>query len=246
VARQRVVVGTLPLILALVAVLVVIPGRSQEQKPKPTNRPNRIEESLFPIAEYSAVEPADPTERAKQQARGQKYDKSSWGLHPDAASDTVVRVDAIDPNLPALPFDQSAAVILGQITDARAYLSNDKTGVYSVFNVQVNEVFKNSINPSLSPSSVIEVERDGGRVRFPNGRLRMYLISETGMPKVGLRYVLFLSNSDVGFRIITGYELLEGKVYRLDDLPNLQTYDNSDEINFLSHLRTRSNWSERK
>lgn len=237
--RQKFIALTLPLIFALAAPVVVVPGKGREHKAQTQAQRRPFEESRFPIADYLAAEPTDPTERAKRQARGKRYDKSSWGLHPNAASDTVARVDSVDPNLPALPFDQSAAVILGQITDARAYLSNDKTGVYSVFTVQVNEVFKNSINPSLFPSSIIEVERNGGRVRFPNNRLRMYLISEYGMPKVGLRYVLFLTKSDSGFEIITGYELVEGKVYRLDDLANLKTYDNSDEMNFLSELRTR-------
>jgi hypothetical protein len=83
------------------------------------------------------------------------------------------------------------------------------------------------------------VERDGGRVRFPNGRLHMYMIADYDMPKVGLRYVLFLNNDELGFQIITGYELRDGKVYPLDHLPNPRIYENSDEMDFLSHLRKR-------
>jgi hypothetical protein len=33
--------------------------------------------------------------------------------------------------------------------------------------------------------------------------------------------------------------LREGKVYPLDDLPNLYRYENADELNFLSELRNR-------
>ncbi len=54
------------------------------------------------------------------------------------------------------------------------------------------------------------------------------------MPQVGLRYVLFLTND----QILTGYELREGKVYPLDDLPNLHTYENADETTFLTQLHT--------
>jgi hypothetical protein len=78
--------------------------------------------------------------------------------------------------------------------EARAYLSNDKTGVYSVFTIQVNEVLKNSTKTPITRGSAIEVERDGGRVRFPNGRLHMYKIGNLDMPKTGLRYVLFLND----------------------------------------------------
>ena len=117
-------------------------------------------------------------------------------------------------------------------------LSNDKTGVYSVFTVQVHEVIKNSSQLSLPAGSSIEVERDGGRVRFPNGRTLIYIA--TNMPQVGLRYVLFLTNaqSQSDFQILTGYELREGKVYPLDDLPNLHTFENADETTFLNQLRT--------
>ena len=60
------------------------------------------------------------------------------------------------------------------------------------------------------------------------------------MPQVGLRYVLFLTSaqSQSDFQILTGYELREGKVYALDDLPNLRTYENADETTFLNQLRT--------
>jgi hypothetical protein len=124
--------------------------------------------------------------------------------------------------------------------EARAYLSNDKTGVYSVFTIQVNEVLKNSTKTPITRGSAIEVERDGGRVRFPNGRLHMYKIGSLDMPKTGLRYVLFLNDGESGYQILTGYELKDGKVYPLDDLPKLRTYENADELSFLSELRTKS------
>jgi hypothetical protein len=194
-------------VLALSVLLFVVSVRSQEQKPKVTTKARPFDETRFPIADYAAAAaaaPTDPAERTKQLARGKKYDDSRWGVHPNAVSDSTVRLDSIDPNLPALPFKESSAVVVGQVTNAQAFLSNDKASVYSVFTVQINEVLKNSTRISLSPASVIEVERDGGRVRFPNGRLHMYMIADYDMPKVGLRYVLFLNNDELGFQIITG------------------------------------------
>ncbi len=228
----------LPLFFAVVTVLVIVSGSSQQNKRSVVHRPKVFDESRFPIADYSADE-TNPLERAKRQARGKKYDKSPWRVYPHALSDSMVRVDSVDTNLPALPFEQSSAVVVGQITDARAYLSNDKTGVYSVFAIQVNEVLKNSTNTPITTASVIEAERDGGRVRFPNGRLHMYSISEHDMPAVGLRYVLFLNSNELSFQILTGYELREGKVYPLDHLPKLQIYENTDETSFLNELRAK-------
>lgn len=155
----------------------------------------------------------------------------------------MVRVDYVDPNLPAFPFDKSSVVVVGQVTHAQAYLSNDKTGVYSVFTIKVTEVLKNSLKTPLIAPSLVEAEREGGRVRFPNGRLHLYKISEQDMPRVGLRYVLFLTNTneEPNLQILTGYELREGKVYALDTLPNTRKHENADEVKFLCELREIAN-----
>jgi hypothetical protein len=226
----------------LAAILISVPGNSQQQKSIAKAQRRPFDENRFPIADYAAAEPTDPVQRAKRQAKGKKYDKSSWRVYPTSVSDSMVRVDYVDRNLPAFPFEKSSVVLVGQVSDAHAYLSNDKTGVYSVFTVQVNEVLTNSTNLSLSAGSVIEVERDGGRVRFPNGRLHLYKIAEQDMPQVGLRYVLFLTNpgNESGFQMVTGYELRAGKVCPLDDLPKLHTYDNTDEAIFLEELRSKA------
>lgn len=238
--HRRVILISLSLVVAVIATILIVSGKGQEQKARSTKiRPRTSEETRFPIAEYLAADPSDPHERAKRQARGKKYNSSSWGLHPNAPSDSVVRSDYIDTTLPALPFEKSSAVIVGQVNDANAYLSNDKGGVYSVFTIQVNDVLKQPENSPLSTASIIDVEREGGRVRFPNGRLRIYMIDGLGMPKVGARYVPFLKGSVTGFELLTGYELVEGKVYRLDDFPNSRVYENNDELTFLSDLHTR-------
>ena len=234
---KRMVLGiSIPLLLTIAAI-VIIPTKSQEPPRKAQARP--LDENRFPIADYTAPESSDPSERAKRNAKGKKYDKSHWNIYADAQS-SMARTHPIDPNLPALPLAESTAVVIGQITKAKAYLSNDKTGVYSVFNVQVDEVIKNSSNQSLPTASSIEVERDGGRVRFPNGRILTYV--STNMPQVGLRYVLFLTipQGQSDFQILTGYELRGGKVYPLDDLPNLSVYENADEAIFLNQLRNKA------
>jgi len=83
-----------------------------------------------------------------------------------------------------------------------------------VFAVQVEDVLKNASQLSLTASSLIEVEHEGGRVKFPSGRIHLYMTNEQDMPHVGSRYVLFLSDdaSNPVFQIITGYELCEGKI----------------------------------
>jgi len=231
----------LPAVLAVVA-FAVIPGlRGQPQNPPAKSQRKAVDESRFPIADFSAAEPTDPIQRARRRSRQQKYDKSDWAVNPDAVSDSTVRVDSVDQNLPAFPLAQSAVVVTGKITDSRAYLSNDKTGIYSVFSVQVDEVIKNASGKTLVPGASLELEREGGRVKFPSGRIHLYITNEQDMPLVGSRYVLFLAdgNNDLAFQIVTGYELREGKVYPLDDLPKPKVYQNADQTTFFGELRMK-------
>ena len=237
--RSRTILSVaFPVIFAVVAA-IIIPGKALVQDSPKADRHRSFDENRFPIADYDSPEPSDPIEQSKRRARGKKYDKSDWNISSSSQSN-VARTHALDPRLPAFPVAESTAVIVGQITDAKAYLSNDKTGVYSVFTVQVNEVLKNSPTSfSLLAGSSLEVERDGGRVRFPNGRTLIYIA--THMPQVGLRYVLFLANSGPNdLRILTGYELRDGKVHPLDDLPSLDVFQNADETAFLSRLRAKT------
>jgi|SRR5687768_8917118 len=237
--RRRIIGFTLSLVLIAPLVVLVTGARSPEHNTVANDQKRKFDENRFPIADFVAAEPSDPTERLKRDTRGKKYNKSDWRVHPDTAADSTVRVDSVDPNLPALPFEKSSAVIVGQVTDAKAYLSTDKTGVYSVFTVQVNEVLKNSPKVPLTTASSIEAERDGGRVRFPNGRLHLYQINEQDMPGVGRRYVLFLTGGSDGrvFEIVTGYELRDGQVDPLDELANPRKYRGIDEVTFMSELR---------
>lgn len=229
----------LPLVFGLTA--LVVPRQSNQEQTTPSKsspsktRRKVIDPNHFPIAEFSASEASD----SKRRARGEKRNKSNWNVDPDALSDSTVVVDSVDLHLPAFPTEQAAAVVVGTVTAAKAYLSNDKTGVYSAFTVLIDEVLKNS--GKLSVRSLVEAEREGGRVKFPSGRVHLYMISEQDMPRVGSRYVLFLTETTTEsvFEILTGYEIRETSVYALDDLPKSRSYENTTPANFLNELKMK-------
>src|SRR5262249_20952832 len=137
-----------------------------------SNNKNRVVDlERWPIAEYEATLPGDPAQRAKRQAKNKKYDKSDWPIVSDDVSDSTVRLHQVDPNLPAFPTERSTVVLIGRIVSGGAHLSNDKTGVYSEFSVIVEEALKNSLPERIVPGSPIDVIREGGRIRFPSGRV---------------------------------------------------------------------------
>jgi len=132
-------------------------------------------------------------DRIKRQAKNEKYDKSEWPIIANDVADSTVRLHQINPDLPAFPVRQSTLIVIGRIASASAYLSNDKTGVYSEFDVVVEELLKNAISQQPLVGSSIEAIREGGRILFPLGRVHWYGIAKQGMPPGG-RTLRTLSN----------------------------------------------------
>lgn len=234
--NHKTLVLTLIAVVILETVVVIASPQAQESpsKSQAVKSQRNRDTNHFPIANYSAEGPADRMRRS----RNEKRNKSDWQVHPDSIGDSTVVVDSIDLNLPAFPTRKASAVVLGTVTDARSYLSTDKTGVYSAFSIQVEEVLKNP--GKLTVGSLIEGEREGGRVQFPSGRIRLYMIAEQDMPKVGSRYVFFLNDGDneTVFEIITGYEIRDSSVFPLDELPEASAYRHSAAPRLLKELRT--------
>lgn len=153
------------------------------------------------------------------------------------------------PSEQPLPAHISDAVVIGNVTDAKAYLSEDKTAVYSEFTVHVWDVLKNSQASPLEVGTSVTALRPGGGVRFPSGKVRKFLVAGRGFPHTGGRYAFFLKYDDLAqaYYIVTAYELLGGKVFPLDDIPQYGTsahpfasyrrYANADEGAFLVEVR---------
>jgi hypothetical protein len=209
-------------------------GRRQAQNEKLNEFINR-----FPIADPNEPEPSDPKIRLVRREKGAKYDKPH--ITVDDVSEVVVGSPHWAIALPAFPLQQSSVVVIGTVTGAQARLSNNKKGVYSEFTLRLDDVLKGERNKSLTPDSTITVDREGGRVKLPSGKIGIYFIEGQGMPVVGRRYVLFLSGKESsGFTIVTGYELREGKVSPLD-IPGsghpFTKYDGAEEQSFLGELQ---------
>lgn len=192
--------------------------------------------SQGPIADYNRSLHPDPQKQARRQVRGKKYDRSEWPINPTDVADSTVRVDYLDPNLPAMPVDQSDAVVVGEILEANAYLSDDKTGVYSEFSVRVEQVLKS--DGTLTPACLIDIDREGGRVRFPSGKVHSYSIDKANMPQIGAQYILFLKREgkDQAYHLLTGYELRGDKIFPLDELPQFKAHKDSNRDAFLTKL----------
>jgi hypothetical protein len=220
--------------------------QSQDAKKQPIDKAKirKVNPLDFPATDYAVTAQADPKERAKRDAKGKKYNRSETAIDPHLV--TVSDIYYWDAGMPSLPVDQSDAVIIGEVTAAEAHLSSDKTGIYSEFTIQIGQILKNDLQTPLAfPGSVV-AERTGGRVRFPSGQVSLMYVSNLGMPQVGKRYVLFLTHNfpyqvrrDEDYRILTGYELLDGCVVPLDSsgVVNFDAHRGHQERIFVGELQ---------
>lgn len=235
----------LVLLSAVVAGIVIasfgVPAQDNFARSKHQKFDRAEFESQFPVTDINKPEPVDPKKRAKWKAKGKKY--AGIGVRITDSSELVTINNEWDVGLPALPVAKSDLVVIGEVTDAQAYLSSDKTWVYSEFTVRVEEVLKNTTSVALTQGNSLVADRDGGRVRFPSGHTTLQYVRGQGMPRVGRRYALFLINieEEQGTYVLTGYELRGGRVFPIDNPggqhPIATVYNGTDETSFLSDLR---------
>lgn len=213
-------------LVAALAVTTAATLRGGMQDDSKANRKNAeaVDASLWPLADLNSAELPDHAERDKRRAKSQKHNKSLLGLKGAAKSPPpagrVTLVTDWEVGLPALPTEQSSAVIRGEVLSAHAYVSTDQSGVYSEFTIRVNEVLKNDGRASLAPGGLVSADRLGGRVRIRPGQTVLFTIRGQRMPLVNRQYVFFLSEGgpDSNYNILTGYEVREGRVFPLDDV----------------------------
>lgn len=192
--------------------------------------------------------------KVKSKERKEKGNHFKGAANPDTKKPIAELPEGVEPlpiigawwrGLAALPTEQSEVVILGVVTSRDAYLTEDRTGIYSEFTVLVSEVFKDPTKTIIS-GTPISVNRTGGAVRFKSGKIQKYQIAHQGMPDVAAQYVLFLrKTSDGDLLILTGFKLDNGHVTPLDGNENndprlvlpFAKYAGTDEAEFLKEVR---------
>jgi hypothetical protein len=173
-----------------------------------------LDDAATPIVDLNDPTPVS-SERALKNAHWDKHDFVRAELDPRAAAVVIDHWEG--QSLSDLPTDKSDLVLEGQVTEAAAFLSNDKGDVYSEFTVRVTEVLKTTADFEINRGDLIVTERRGGRVRYPDGRIIRYGFVGQGSPMKGKKYLFFLSKTEHGnYKILTGYELQSNKVFALD------------------------------
>jgi hypothetical protein len=215
---------------------------SATESPTPTPDNNGSEVlSKYAVVDYDAPAPTNVTEREERKLKNKRYDNQDWVLknpHPDDGG--VGRFDEKTP-VPLFPVDESDLVIVGKISNVAAYLSNDKSGVYSEFTIRADQILKNDASKKVKQGNSVVADREGGCVRYPNGQKVFYENSTKELPQVGREYVFFLTSDkkNPNYEILTLYELNGTSVIQLDYGYNFDDYRNVSKQNFIETIRKK-------
>ena len=172
-----------------------------------------------PITNYSAALPNSSD--VLRFRRGERYNIPNPSL-PELGENSETAIWDIETHFQKnpMPFDASDAVVVGTVSAGQSYLSNDRRNIYSEFKLKLQEIIKTSNAPYLWVADSIDIERKGGAVRLPSGKVLIRAALADSMPQDGKRYLLFLKfNEDTeDYGVLMGYQLEGGEVYRLDEL----------------------------
>lgn len=172
-----------------------------------------------PITDYNAALP-NSTDVLRFR-RGERYNIPDPSL-PELGETSQTLWDLPESHFQKspMPFDTSDAVVVGTLTAGQSYLSNDKRNIYSEFKLKLLEIIKTNNAPYLRAGDAIDIQRKGGAIRLPSGKVVIRAALANSMPQVGKRYLLFLKYDQDAedYALLTGYQLEGNEVYRLDDL----------------------------
>ena len=204
------------------------PGAPQSQSTT-TQRPKDPAHAEFerriaelPVVDWTEFDPVATTD-PKRGAKNKKYN-----AEVSVDGTRAPRFDeSMEPVLGELPITHTRAepafpitsdvIVVGTIREAKAYLSEDRTAVYSEVSLAIEEILKADPQYELKVGGTVSGDRRGGGVRFPSGKILRREYWMRRIPSAGRRYLLFLKDrGDAEFSIVTGYELTGKGVQPLD------------------------------
>ena len=161
--QPKYLASTIFIVAVVVLILTTALANRQEggNERRVARQEKKLDFSRFPITDFHGPEPVDANVRAAREAKGRKYNDK----HMPQISDETYQIFAgadWDVGLPALPVERSAAVVIGTVRSGHAYLTPDKTGIYSEFQVTTDTVIKNDPTNVIKDGATITVERRGG------------------------------------------------------------------------------------
>ena len=217
-------------------------GNSGAQKRKKRN----VKEEVLNLVIDAAPDEADAEKKEARVKKNKRFNINSklpYSLE-EHQKDGEYSGLLLETEPPPLPLT-SDLIIVGSIQRRQPYLSGNITVVYTELTVHIEEILKNNATSPVYSFEPLIVDREGGAIRMPNGRIFRYLVSHLGIPEAGKRYVLFLQHeAEKDYKLVVGYELTDKTIIPLETFGDRESLLNLTEAQFLSLLKQKISQSQ--
>lgn len=221
--KRLIIVSTISAVL-LISLFVALNGKGQANQQGVTEgqalfgqAAKQIDDAVTPIVDFDNPLAADRIDKNARKLKNARYDKGMIPRDPHPNIGEIIVEPEWRSGFSDLPADRSDIIVEAVVGDSPAFLSEDKTGVYSEFTILVSKILKVVTGISVNLGDNVVAERFGGKVRYPSGKVIRCRIARQGVPIVGKRYLFFLAKSDQdSYKLLTAYEIQGNKVFALD------------------------------
>jgi hypothetical protein len=187
----------------------------------------------------AAPDEVDAEKKAARTKKNERFNKSKRASLLEETKDGEYSGTLLETEPAALPVT-SDLIVVGSIQRRQPYLSDNITIVYTELTVQIEDILKDNPSSPIDPYHHLVIDREGGAIRMPNGRIFRYLVAHLGIPEVGKRYVLFLQRETEGdYKLVSGYELTDKTIIPLEDFGDRNSLLDLTEAQFLTVLKEK-------
>ena len=182
--------------------------------------------------------------KERREQKNRRFNKSKRAYELEEQKEGEYSGTLLETEPSALPV-ASDLIVVGSIQRRQPYLSDNITIVYTELAVQIEEILKNNPSSPIDPYHHLVVDREGGAIRMPSGRIWRYLVAGLSIPEVGKRYVLFLQHeTERDYKLVSGYELTDKTVVPLEDFGDRDAFLDLTEAQFLDLLKQKISQSQ--
>lgn len=207
-----------------------------QSQPTPTPDSGFGDLTKYAVVDYYAPETGTAAEREERRVKNKRYDVSIPVVKEPHQETVAISISDLEPLSPAIPIAESRLIVVGQILNSTAFLSNEKKGIYSEYCLQIQRILKEDRRKKIQTDEYITIDRAGGIVRYPSGQKILYSVDWQRLPEPNGRYLFFLINDDdqnPNYKILTAYQLKNDKVMALDNHPDFREYNGKGETDFI-------------
>src|SRR5437899_804774 len=223
-SKRLILVGVMGAAL-LTVLFMVLSGRGQANQKRGSaveqvpfgQSAKQIDDAAVPVVDFENPSIVDRIDKNARKQKNARYDHGVLPGNPLPNIGEIIGEPERRAGYSDLPANKSDVIVEAVVGDSKAFLSEDKTGVYSEFTILVSKVLKAAPGFVVNPGDTIAAERFGGKVRYPSGKVIRCRIEGEGVPIVGKRYIFFLAKADQdSYTLLTAYEMHGNKIFAVD------------------------------